>query len=54
MPSIPYSFIHIDDVTLECLNKETIVAMLEAEHIVHNPNMKLYSDVEEALQELKK
>lgn len=34
-------------------NAETIAAMLEAEQVAHNPNVKHYSDVEEALQELK-
>lgn len=35
-------------------NKETIAAMLEAERIAHDPNVKHYSDVEEALRELKR
>ncbi len=35
-------------------NRETIATMLEAEHIAHNPNVKHYSNVEEALQELKR
>ena len=35
-------------------NKETIAAMLEAERIVKDPNVKKYSDVEEALRELKR
>ncbi|MCD8223397.1 MAG: type II toxin-antitoxin system RelB/DinJ family antitoxin [Clostridiales bacterium] len=35
-------------------NKETIAAMLEAERIAHDPSVKHYSDVEEALQELKR
>ena len=39
---------------LEQPNKETITAMLEAERIAHDPNVKHYSDVEEALRELKK
>ena len=34
-------------------NRETIEAMLEAEQISHDPNVKRYSDVEEALRELK-
>lgn len=42
------------EVRLEQPNKETIVAMLEAERIVHDPNAKHYSDVEEALRELKR
>lgn len=35
-------------------NKETIAAMLEAERIAKDPEVKHYSDVEEALQELKR
>lgn len=35
-------------------NRETIAAMLEAEEIAHNPGLKHYSDVEEALEELKR
>lgn len=35
-------------------NKETIAAMLEAERIAKDPTVKHYSDVEEALQELKR
>ena len=35
-------------------NKETIAAMLEAERIARDPSVKHYSDVEEALRELKK
>lgn len=42
------------DVRLEQPNGETIAAMLEAERIAHDPKVKRYSDVEEALQELKK
>lgn len=42
------------DVRLEQPNRETIAAMLEAERIAHDPNMKHYSDVEEALEELKR
>lgn len=42
------------DVRLEQPNRETIAAMLEAERIVHDPNVKRYSDVEEALRELKR
>jgi DNA-damage-inducible protein J len=34
-------------------NDETIEAILEAERISHDPNVKRYSDVEEALRELK-
>ena len=42
------------EVRLEQPNKETIAAMLEAERIAHDPNVKHYSDVEDALRELKK
>lgn len=42
------------EVALNQPNKETIAAMLEAERIAHDPNVKHYSDVEEALRELKK
>lgn len=42
------------EVRLEQPNKETIAAMLEAEQVAHDPNAKHYSNVEEALQELKK
>lgn len=35
-------------------NAETIAAMLETEQAAHDPNAKRYSNVEEALQELKK
>lgn len=42
------------DVKLEQPNRETVAAMLEAERIAHDPNMKHYSDVEEALRELKR
>ena len=34
--------------------QETIAAMLEAERIARDPSVKHYSDVEEALRELKK
>lgn len=42
------------DVKLEQPNRETIAAMLEAERIAHDPTVKRYSDVEEALRELKR
>lgn len=42
------------DVSLNRPNKETIAAMLEAERIAKDPNVKHYSDVEEALRELKR
>ncbi|WP_337546798.1 type II toxin-antitoxin system RelB/DinJ family antitoxin [Holdemanella biformis] len=41
------------DVRIEKPNKETIAAMLEAEHIAHDSSVKRYSDVEEALKALK-
>lgn len=41
-------------VRLEQPNKETIAAMLEAEKIAHDPSVKHYTDVEEALRELKR
>jgi len=42
------------EVKLERPNKETIAAMLEAERISHDPNVEHYTDVEEALRELKR
>lgn len=42
------------DIRLEQFNRETVSAMLEAEHLSHDPSVKRYSDVEEALQELKR
>lgn len=42
------------EIKLERPNKETIAAMLEAERIAKDPNVKHYSDVEEALRELKR
>lgn len=42
------------DVRMEQPNKETVLAMLEAESIAHDSSVKHYSDVEEALKELKK
>lgn len=41
-------------IKLEEPNKETIAAMLETERIAKDPNVKHYSDVEEALRELEK
>lgn len=41
------------DVRMEKPNKETIAAMLEAEHIARDSSVKRYSDVEEALKALK-
>lgn len=42
------------DAKLKQPNKETIAAMLEAERIARDPSVEHYSDVEEALQELKR
>ena len=42
------------EVKLDRPNKETIAAMLEAERIAKDPTVKKYSDVEEALRELKR
>ena len=42
------------EVKLDQPNKETISAMLEAERIAKDPSIKHYSDVEEALRELKR
>ena len=42
------------EVRLDRPNKETIDAMVEAERIAHDPSVKHYSDVEEALRELKR
>lgn len=42
------------EVRLEQPNCETIAAILEAERIIKDPDVKRYSDVEEALEELKK
>lgn len=42
------------DVRMGQPNKETVLAMLEAESIARDSSVKRYSDVEEALKELKK
>lgn len=42
------------EVKLEQPNKETIAAMVEAERIARDPSVKHYTDVEEALRELKR
>ena len=42
------------DVRLEQPTKETILAILESEKLSSDPNVKRYSDVEEALKELKR
>lgn len=41
------------EVVLDQPNKETVAAMLEAERIAHDPSVKHYTDVEEALRALK-
>lgn len=41
------------DVRIEKPNKETLLAMLEAENIAKDESIKRYSDVEEALRALK-
>lgn len=41
------------DITLNTPNPVTVAALLEAEQIAGNPNAKRYSDIEEALRELK-
>lgn len=42
------------EIKMDQPNKETMAAMLEAERISKDPNVKHYSDVEEALRELKR
>lgn len=42
------------EVRLDQPNKETVNALFEAERLVRDPSIKHYSDVEEALKELKK
>ena len=42
------------EIRTEQPNKETMAAMLEAERIAKDPSVKHYSDVEEALRELKR
>jgi DNA-damage-inducible protein J len=42
------------DVTLNTPNAVTLAAMQEAERLAKDPNAKRYSDVEEALRELKR
>ena len=45
--SIPFT------ITINTPNAETVAAMLEAQRIATDPKVKRYSDVEEALRELK-
>ena len=42
------------DISLEKPNKETIAAMLEAERIVRDPNVKKYNSVKELFADLEK
>ena len=42
------------EISINQPNKETIAAMLEAERIAKDSSIKHYSDVEEALRELKR
>ena len=42
------------EVRLEQPNRDTMAAMLEAERIAHDPSVKHYSDVEDAIRELKR
>ena len=42
------------EVRLAHPNRETIAAMHEAEQLAHDPSVKRYDDVEEALRELKR
>lgn len=42
------------EVRLEQPNRDTVAAMLEAEKLAKDPDVKRYSDVEEALRELKR
>ncbi|AGL01689.1 type II toxin-antitoxin system RelB/DinJ family antitoxin [Desulfoscipio gibsoniae] len=42
------------EVTINTPNAVTIAAMQEAERVARDPNAKRYSDVEEALRELKR
>lgn len=42
------------EIKMDQPNKETMAAMLEAERIAKDPSVKHYSDVEEALRELKR
>ena len=42
------------EIKMDQPNKETMAAMLEAERIAKDPTVKHYSDVEEALRELKR
>lgn len=41
------------DITINTPNADTIAALLEAKDILNRPDVKRYSDVDEALRELK-
>lgn len=41
------------DITINTPNSETVAALLEAKNIVNNPDVKRFSNVEDALKELK-
>lgn len=41
------------DITINTPNAETVAALLEAKELLNRPDIKRYSDVEEALRELK-
>ena len=41
------------DITINTPNSETIAAILEAQQLLNNPDTKKYSDVEDALKDLK-
>ena len=42
------------EIELEQPNKETVAAMLEAERIAKDPNVKHYSDLDELFEDLRK
>ena len=41
------------DISLNYPNRETISAMLEAERIAHDPNVKRYTDLDELFEDLR-
>ncbi len=41
------------DITVNTPNAETVAALLEAKQLISNPDIKKYSDVDDALKELK-
>ena len=50
--------VSVEDIPIDLcsggLNHETVDALQEARRLVHDPNAQRYSDVEEALRELKR